>query len=73
MVPNSCMMTIPKPENWDMIVEYTKKDRATLEKVRNARPDQAVVRRAMTDLLENMKFGNCVKNDGYIKAMGMNP
>ncbi|MDH6308951.1 endoglucanase [Dysgonomonas sp. PFB1-18] len=73
MVPNSCMVTIPKPENWDIIVEYTKKDRGTLEKVRNARPDQAMVKKAMTDLLENMKFSNCVKNDGYIKAMGMKP
>lgn len=73
MVPNSCMATIPTPENWDLIVEYTKQDRGNFAKIREARPDQALVRKAMTDLLENMKFKNCIKNDGYIKAVGMKP
>ena len=73
MVPNSCMATIPKPENWDLIVEYTKQDRSTFEKIRKVRPSQALVKKAMSDLLENMKFNNCVKNEDYIKAMGMKP
>lgn len=73
MVPNSCMVTIPTPENWDLIVAYTKKDRGSLAKVREARPDQETVKKAMTDLLENMKFNNCVKNAGYISALGMKP
>ncbi len=73
MVPKSCMVTIPTPDNWDLIVEYTKKDRGTFAKIREARPDQAAVRKAMTDLLENMKFNNCIKNEGYISALGMKP
>jgi len=73
MVPNSCMMTIPKPENWDFIIEYTKQDRNTLEKIRKTRPNQELVKKAMIDLLQNMKFANCIKNEGYIRAMGMNP
>jgi len=73
MVPKSCMTTIPKPANWDLIVEYTKKDRATFAKIREARPDQTAVKKAMTDLLENMKFNNCIKNEGYISALGMKP
>lgn len=73
MVKGSCMMTIPTPENWNLIVEYTKQDRGNMKKVREARPDQALVKKAMTDLLENMKFANCTKNEGYTKALGMNP
>lgn len=73
MVPNSCMVTIPKPENWDLISEYTKQDRSTFEKIRKVRPDQELVKKAMTDLLENMKFKNCTKNEGYTRAMGMKP
>jgi aryl-phospho-beta-D-glucosidase BglC (GH1 family) len=73
MVPGSCMLTIPKPENWDTIIEYTKKDRATFAKIREVRPDQATIRKAMTDLLENMKFNNCIINNGYISALGMKP
>lgn len=73
MVPNSCMITIPKPDNWDAIVEYTKKDRSTFAKIREARPDQTMVKKTLTDLLENMKFNNCTKNKGYIIALGMQP
>ncbi|MCC8173623.1 MAG: glycoside hydrolase family 5 protein [Odoribacter sp.] len=73
IVPRSCMATIPRPENWNVIVEYTKKDRSSFEKIRNERPDQSMVKQAMGELLENMKFENCVINKGYIKAMGMNP
>ena len=67
------MVTIPKPENWDLISEYTKQDRATFEKIRKVRPDQELVKKAMTDLLQNMKFKNCTKNEGYTRAMGMKP
>lgn len=73
MVKGSCMITIPTPENWQAIVEFTKKDRGHLGKVRDARPNQDSVRKAMTDLLENMKFKNCTKNEGYTKALGMVP
>jgi len=73
MVPNSCMVTIPTPENWDVIVEFTKKDRGSFAKVRAARPNQEVVKKAMTDLLENMKLKNCNKNAGYTSALGMKP
>lgn len=73
MVPNSCMVTIPTPENWNLIVDYTNKDRGNFVKVREARPDQEVVKKAMTDLLENMKLANCRKNEGYTLALGMKP
>jgi len=73
MPARACMMIIPPPENWDIVVEYTKKDRSNFHKIREARPDQTLVRQAMTDLLENMKFANCRKNEGYTMALGMKP
>lgn len=73
MVPRSGMMVIPTPANWNVLVEYTKQDRNNFAKIRAARPDQAVVKQALTDLLENMKFQNCTKNNGYIEALGMKP
>jgi hypothetical protein len=73
LATDRCMVSIPAPENWDVVVEYTKQDRSSFAKIREARPDQEIVKKAMNDLLENMKFGNCVKNDGYITAMGMKP
>lgn len=73
MAKRACMTIIPDPQNWDVIVEYTQKDRSNFAKVREARPDQEIVKKAMIDLLENMKFNNCIKNKGYISALGMKP
>lgn len=67
------MVSIKAPENWNLIVDYTTRDRSNFTKIRAVRPDQAVVKKAMTDLLENMKFANCSINKGYILALGMKP
>jgi hypothetical protein len=73
MFSDRCMVTIPAPENWDLITEYIRQDRSSFAKIRNVRPDRDQVRKAMNNLLENMKFVNCQKNAGYIEAMGMKP
>ena len=73
MVETAGMVIIPKPKDWDLIVEYTKQDRSSFEKIRNARPDQQRVRNALVELLHNMKFENNRINKGYIEALGMNP
>ena len=69
----SCMVHIKKPANWDLIVEYTQKPRNNFNEIRAARPDQELVKKAMLELLENIKFAHCIKNQGYIKALGMKP
>jgi len=69
----ACLMLIPTPENWDLIAEYVKQDRSSRQKINEARPDMKLVRKAMTDYLENMKFANCKKSEGYIRALGMKP
>lgn len=67
------MVSIKEPAKWNAMVEYTKKDRGNFAKIRENRPPQQDVRDAMNELLENMKFKNCAKNQGYIQALGMNP
>lgn len=69
----SSMVHIKKPANWDLIVEYTQKPRNNFNEIRAARPDQELVKKAMLELLENIKFAHCIKNQGYIKALGMKP
>jgi hypothetical protein len=68
-----CMTSIKVPENWNLIVEYTKKDRSSFQKIRENRPSHALVKEAMNELLENMKFDHCSINRGYIQALGMVP
>ena len=73
MEKTSCMVRINKPANWDLIIQYTQQPRNNFNEIRAARPDQALVKQAMLELLENMKFANCMKNPGYIEALGMKP
>ena len=73
MEKTSCMVRINKPANWDLIIQYTQQPRNNFNEIRAARPDQALVKQAMLELLENMKFANCLKNPGYIGALGMKP
>lgn len=71
MPERACIAQIPMPENWDLIVQYTKEDRGSFAKIRGLKVDRDLVRKSLTDLLENMKFENCKKNEGYIDALGM--
>lgn len=69
----SSVLNIATPENWDSIVAFTQHQRLHFGEIRNVRPDQERVRKALLDLIENCKFENCTKNEGYIRAMGMTP
>jgi len=73
MERTSCVVSIPVPANWDSLVAFVEKPRLHFGEIREARPDQAMVRKAMLDLLENCQFSNCTKNEEYIRAMGMKP
>lgn len=73
MVDHAGMMIIAKPENWDKIIEYTEADRVGFALIREKRPDQEMVKTALNQLLENMKFKNCIVNKGYTEALGMRP
>jgi hypothetical protein len=73
MARGACMKIVPSPEHWNLIVEYTRKDRSSYAKIREARIDPELARKAMTELLENIKFVNSAKNEGYIRALGMKP
>lgn len=73
MPATSGVMIVKKPENWDLIVEYSKKDRSSLGTVRDNQPDRQLIKNIPAELIENIKFRNCSKNEGYIKALGLKP
>ena len=62
---------IDEPENWKLIKDFANSPRGSYEQIRNARPDQAIVRQAMKDYLEAIKFKNCRKGKEYIKSLGL--
>lgn len=68
-----CMVSIQKPRNWDEIIAFTEKEHSAFDQIRKNRPSQEVVKTALNELLENIRFTHCSINKGYIEALGMNP
>ena len=64
-------MGIKEPENWDKVMAFSEASRATYKEIREARPDQALIRKAMLDFIENSKCENCIPQVGYIKSLGL--
>lgn len=64
---------VPLPAGWQTLVDFTQADRTTYEQLRKSRPDQQVIKRALDEYLENCRYDNCIKNNGYISALGLNP
>ena len=63
------MMSITKPGNWDLIVKFAESDRSSYKKIREARPDQKAVLRAMSDFIDACRFGNCEPQRSCIESL----
>ncbi len=66
----SSFVGITPPENWANIVYFSEAPRATYKEIREARPAQAMSRKAMMDFIEACKLKNCVVQEGYIRVIG---
>lgn len=69
----SSVKNIARPENWDAIVAFCESPRSNFDEIRKARPNQDVAKKALLQLIENCRFGNCATNEGYVRAMGLKP
>lgn len=69
----SSFVSIPTPENWDVVVDFVEADRSSYKSIREARPDQEIAKKAMLDFIENSKFQNNIVTKDYIQALGLNP
>ncbi len=67
---DSCINGVVMPAGWDSIVRFSEADRSSYEAIRKARPDQNLMRKAMDEYIESIKFGNCKPQTGYIKSLG---
>lgn len=67
----SSPVSIIPPPNYNLIVDYSEKDRSEYEKLRENRIDKAKVQNIMSQYLENIKLKNCTVNNEYIESLGM--
>jgi len=65
------MVQFPKTKEWEEIIKYAELSKKNFEEIRNAKPDREIVKKALSDLLENIRFKNCEINKGYLKALGV--
>ncbi|HSP88184.1 MAG TPA: cellulase family glycosylhydrolase [Ignavibacteriaceae bacterium] len=64
-------VSIKITEEYKEIIEFANGERVSFEDLRKNRPDTEIIKKALTDYLENIKFKNCVINKDYIKALGL--
>ncbi len=73
LAKNSAFVTVTPPDNWDQIVAFAKLPRGTAaaEERLKSRPDQPLIDKAFSDLLENIRLEHATVNPGYLKALGL--
>lgn len=70
MDASRCVVTYDMPRGWDVVQEYDRARGTGYSSMRAHRPDAAVVRAALKDLLRAVRFEHCRENMGYIEALG---
>jgi hypothetical protein len=70
---SSSVLTIQRPAHWNEIVAYAAMRRGTgnAEKQIAARPSLNDSQEALNGLLQNLSPARCVRNDGYVQALGV--
>ena len=66
-------LSIVRPEGWDSVCAFLAADRSSFAAIRDAREKAGDLRGVMDEYLRNMPFDKCIKNEGYIRALGLNP
>ena len=68
---NSSFMGVKAPENWDKVIAFSEAPRTTYKEIRDARPNEEMMKKAMADFIENSKCENCIPQTGYIRSLGL--
>ena len=68
---SSNVLSINKPEDYDLIINFAESDRKSYENIRNNKPDAAKTKKILAEYLENIIMKNCKVNKGYLNALGL--
>jgi endoglucanase len=71
MNSNSCFTSVTQTKEWEEIIKYAETPRKNFEEIRKEKPSSELIKKALNDLIENIKFKNCKINPGYLKALGL--
>jgi endoglucanase len=68
-----CVVTFSMPPGWEVVQRYDRERGTGYNSMRSNRPDPAIVRAALKDILRQIRYENCRPNPGYISALGCTP
>jgi len=66
-----CIASIRRPEGWDALADFAEHPRCTYQEIREQRLPRDVAAEMLDSFLENVAFGACRINGGYLKALGL--
>ena len=72
-IDGSSCVSIPAPENWNIVVDFVESTRSSYKEIRDARPDQEIAKKALLDFAENCKLQNNTVNESYMRALDLIP
>lgn len=70
-IDDSCFNGYRRPSLWSVVTTFAEAPRATYAEVRENRPSQDSALIALDQLIEAVKFENCIPQSEYIKSLGL--
>jgi hypothetical protein len=64
------ILSIRQPPCYDSLIKYAESPRTSFKDIRNLKPNKEDIEKALDGFLDNCLFGNCLTNNGYIRALG---
>jgi aryl-phospho-beta-D-glucosidase BglC (GH1 family) len=65
------IVQFPKTEEWEEIIDFAETHKSNFKQMREIKPERQIINKAFSDLLKNIKFKNCIINEGYLQALGL--
>lgn len=70
--PKNILSVIP-PAKYDSLVNYAEAPRGSFKELRKLPVQREMLKQVLAEFLDNCQFSKCKPNDGYIKALGLQP
>lgn len=68
-VGGECFVSVQSPSDWNLVRDFAEADRSSYFNLYRVRPDQNRAKAVLDEFLDNIRFGQCTVNDGYIESL----
>ncbi|MDR1723198.1 MAG: glycoside hydrolase family 5 protein [Tannerella sp.] len=68
---SSSFVGITAPDEWQSVIDFSEAPRTIYKELREARPNQALAKKALDGFIDACRFENCIVQDSYIRSLGL--